>query len=125
MVHKLENKTSIISASVSRSAVSETVWLTTIRDRELIAQVVADKNRTLALSVRVEMRNDVPHAVAELLYGDMVFRAADNLRDWMLEAGADSEDVRRMEAATWAVMTGREDAREAQARAALNDEASS
>ena len=119
-MHKLENKTSIISASVSRSAVSETVWLTTIRDRELIAQVVADKNRTLALSVRVEMRNDVPHAVAELLYGDMVFRAADNLRDWMLEAGADSEDVRRMEAATWAVMTGREDAREAQARDADN-----
>ena len=123
-MHKLENKTSIISASVSRSAVSETVWLTTIRDRELIAQVVADKNRTLALSVRVEMRNDVPHAVAELLYGDMVFRAADNLRDWMLEAGADSEDVRRMEAATWAVMTGREDAREAQARDA-DSEASS
>ncbi len=120
-MHKLENKTSIISASVSRSAVSETVWLTTIRDRELIAQVVADKNRTLALSVRVEMRNDVPHAVAELLYGDMVFRAADNLRDWMLEAGADSEDVRRMEAATWAVMTGREDAREAQARDADSD----
>lgn len=115
-MHKLENKTSIISVSVSRSAVSETVWLNTIRDRELIAQVVADKNRTLALSVRVEMRNDVPHAVAELLYGDMVFRAADNLRDWMLEAGADPEDVRRMEAAMWAVMTGREDAREAQAR---------